>query len=136
MHDETGDDHLALCVYRLIREYANRRTEEKSGVKFEEFKNQKDDKGKIKYPQKYREAREKVCSAAFLAMRGRRDQDYVEYFTGTICSVPQYLPQDDYLVISQSLLTDWERVKNLAMLALSAVSPVGGSSEQKEGGKE
>ena len=89
MNDGTGDVNLALCVHRLIREYVNRRTESKSGNKFEEFRNQKDDNGRIKYPQKYREARENICSDTFLAMRGRRDQDYIEYFTGTICSVPQ-----------------------------------------------
>ena len=134
MTGDTGDDHLVLCINRLIREYANRKTEEKSGIKFDEFRNKKDDKGRIKYPQEYREAREKVCSDAFLAMRGRRDQDYIEYFTGTICSVPQYLPEQDYLVVSQGLLTGWDKVKTLSMLALSAASRVGGIGEEQEKG--
>ena len=136
MKDETSDDHLALCVHRLIREYVNRRTEKKSGVNWKELKKQQDDNRKKEDLQKYFEAREKVCSDAFLAMRGRKDQAYLEYFTGTICSVPQYLPENDYLVVSQALLSDWEKVKTLAMLALSAVSAVGGSSKQKEMGGE
>ena len=134
MATETGDDRLALCVHRLIRDYANRRTEEKSGKKYADFRDQKDKNGRIKYPQEYREAREKICSDAFLAMRGRRDQAFVEYFTGTIGSIPQYLPEDDYLVVSKALLTDWEQVKTLSMLALSAVSAVGHSDQLQKGG--
>ncbi len=116
------DDLLAQRTYRLIRQYVNRRTEEKSGKKWEDFKNHKNDKGQVIYPAEYREARQKVCSDAFLAMRGRREQDFVEYFTGTICSVPQFLPEDDYLAVTRALIQDPERVKVFAMLALSAHS--------------
>mgnify|MGYP001566400059 CR=1 FL=1 len=136
MSQETADQRLALCVHRLTREYVNRRTEEKSKVKWEDFKNSKDDKGRIMYPLKYREEREKVCSDAFLAMRGRRDKDFVEYFTGTVCSVPQFLPEEDYLVVSQELINRPDTVKTLSMLALSACSYLGGASDQQEGGKQ
>lgn len=75
-------------------------------------------------PPEYIEARQKICMDAFLAMRSRRDQEFIEYFTGTICSVPQFLPSDDYVFVSQALLEEdgWERVKTLSMLALSAHS--------------
>jgi len=136
MNDETGDAQLALCVRRLIRKYVYRKSEDKSGVKYEKIKDHKDDKGRIIYPLKYLEALENTCGDAFLAMRSRRDNDFVEYFTGSICSVPQYLPQNDYLLVSQFLLSDWERVKTLAMLALSSVSQVGGHSEESEKGEE
>ncbi|WP_025322480.1 type I-MYXAN CRISPR-associated protein Cmx8 [Deferrisoma camini] len=122
MSEEERIDALALRVHRLIRGYVNARTEERSGKKYKDFKNNRDDKGRVIYPKEYREAREKVCSDAFLAMRGRRDQDFVEYFTGTICSVPHYLPEDDYLAVAQALLADWQTVKTLSMLALSASS--------------
>ncbi len=68
-----------------------------------------------------REARERVCSDAFLAMRGRRDQEFVEYFTGTICSVPQYLKQEEYVTLVGELIKDWGKIKVLSMLALSAL---------------
>jgi CRISPR-associated protein Cmx8 len=55
-------------------------------------------------------------------MRGRHEQDFVEYFTGTICSVPQYLPEEDFLLVSQSLINERDKVKALAMLAVSACS--------------
>lgn len=123
------EDRLAMVVHRLVREYANRRTEEKSGEKYEDFKIKKDDKGRIIYPKKYADDREDICRDAFLAMRGRGEQDFVEYFTGTICSVAQYLPEDDYLVVSRALMTQPETVKTLSMLAVSAVSSVGRTGE-------
>lgn len=126
MSEEIFKDQMALSVYRLIREYVHRRSEEKSGKKYDDFKKNKNDKDYVIYPTDYREACEKVCSDAFLAMRGRRDKAFIEYFTCTIFSVPQDLPQDkkrdNYLTVSRALITDWETVKALAMLALSACS--------------
>jgi CRISPR-associated protein Cmx8 len=139
MSAEVHDDRLASCVYQMTREYVNRRTEEKSGAKYDDFKKNKDSRGRVVYPQQYREAREKVCSDAFLAMRSRRESDFVEYFTGTICSVAQYLPEQDYLIVSQSLITQSDTVKTLAMLALSASSAVGRASEDEtteQGGEQ
>ena len=98
-------------------------------MKFDEFKAAKGEAGKMKYL----EAKSKVCDDAFLAMRGRRGDAFVEYFTGTICSVPQYLPEDDYLMIGQVLITDPDRIKTLSMLSLSACS---WSPKQNETGKE
>ncbi|MEW6429325.1 MAG: type I-MYXAN CRISPR-associated protein Cmx8 [Thermodesulfobacteriota bacterium] len=122
MQTEKGrDDLLARRVYDLVRHYVRIKAEGRSGKKLDTFP--KDEKGHIiSYPQEYREAVEKVCLDAFLAMRGRREQDFVEYFTGSLCSVPQFLPPDDYLLLSQTLIADWERVKSLAMLAISANS--------------
>jgi CRISPR-associated protein Cmx8 len=122
MTDQGRDDQLAIRIYRLIQAYANYRTEEKSGKKFKDFQNEKDGKNRIIYPAEYREAREKVCSDAFLAIRSRREQDFVEYFSGTICSVPQFLPETDYLMIAHALNKDWAKIKTLSMIALSAQS--------------
>lgn len=132
MGDREQDDQLALRVNRLIQEYVNRRTEEKSGKKFKDFKQNKDKQNRIIYPNEYREARGKVCTDAFLALRSRRDQDFIDYFTGTICSVPQFLPEADFLMVSQALTSDWPRVKTLAMLALSAHSYLTETSEKEE----
>ena len=133
MSEMERDDQVAQRVYRLIKTYVNRRTEEKSGMKFDEFKAAKGEAGKTVYPVKYIEAKSKVCDDAFLAMRGRRGDAFVEYFTGTICSVPQYLPEEDYLMIGQALITDPDRIKTLSMLSLSACS---WSPKQNETGKE
>jgi CRISPR-associated protein Cmx8 len=130
--EQARDNELSMRVYRLTQTYVNLRTEEKSGKKYKEFSRQKDSGGRILYPQEYREAREKVCSDAFLAMRGRRDQEFVEYFTGTICSVPQYLSQEEYIAVARALMTDWERIKILSMLALSAHSYLSSNTENEE----
>jgi CRISPR-associated protein Cmx8 len=118
--EENQDNLLALRIRGLVRQYVQRKAESKSGTTFKEFK--KDEKGKIIYPATYREAVEKTCMDAFLAMRGRRDQDFIEYFTGTLCSVPQYLPEEDFLLVSQALINERDKVKSLAMLAVSACS--------------
>lgn len=132
MDEQTSDNQLAKRVYRLIQTYVNMRTDEKSTRKYKDFSSQKDDRGRIQYPREYREAREKVCSDAFLAMRGRRDQDFIEYFTGVICSVPQYLNPEDYVAVAGALMSDWEKIKVLSMLALSAHSYLPGNTQNQE----
>lgn len=136
MSDRDQDNQLALRIDRMIGEYVNRRTEEKSKRKFKDFSQSKDDRGRIRYPKEYRDAREKVCTDAFLAMRSRRDQAFIDYFTGTICSVPQFLPEADFLMISQALTADWSRVKTLAMMALSAHSYLTEAIEEEKEVKE
>ena len=131
MSPSEGTDQSDLRIYQLVQNYLRRRTEEKSGKKYEEFCNNKDQNGKILFPKEYREALEKVSMDAFLAMRSRRDQDFVEYFTGTICSVPQFLPEREFAVVATKLIKDWQTIKTLSMLAISAISYLG-KSEQEE----
>lgn len=126
------DDKLTLRIYRLIQTYVRHRSEEKSGQKYRNFKDNRDEKKRIKYPPQYREAVEKVCTDAFLAMRGRREQDFVEYFTGTICSVPQYLPEPEFVSVVAAIMQDWLKVKNISMLALSANSYLSLAESNKE----
>jgi CRISPR-associated protein Cmx8 len=120
---------LETIVYRLIQTYVRRKTEEKSGIRYEDFKDKKarDEKGneRLQVPPAYLEAREKLCADAFLALRSRREQDFVDYFTATVGSVGQFLPVEDYRVVAEALIGGgsphgWEDVKTLAMLALSA----------------
>jgi CRISPR-associated protein Cmx8 len=115
---------LSLLVHRLVQAYVLRKTEEKSGRKWDDFKHKKTEDGKIAVPQEYREAKEKIASGVFLEMRSRREQDFVEHFTATFCSVKQFLPEDDFRVVAEALLDPdgWEKVKALTLLALSANS--------------
>jgi len=115
---------LEKRVYDMIGAYVRQKTEDKSGISWADFKDKRTADGKLEIPPDYMEARKKVCADVFLAMRSRRDQDFIEYFTGTICSVPQFLPPEDYVFVSQALLEDggWEKVKALSMLALAAHS--------------
>jgi len=129
--EENRDDQLALRIHNLIRDYVRRKAESRSKSKLDSFPKDRD--GKRIYPNDYREAVEKVCLDAFLAMRGRREQDFVEYFTGTLCSVPHYLPEKDFLLISQALINEPAKVKTLAMLAVSASSYLPRNKQDKQG---
>lgn len=117
MDPSVADDQLALRIYRLMRNFVNRRTEEKSELNYKAYA--KADAGGRK---RYRDALESVARDAFLQMRGRNDDDFVAYFAGSICAVPHFLKEDDYVAISNALLTQPGRVKTLSMLALSAHS--------------
>jgi CRISPR-associated protein Cmx8 len=113
---------LPLLIHRLIRNYVLRKTEEKSGIKWKAIKDNRDADGRRMIPQAFRDAREKVASDTFLAMRSRREQDFVDYFTASICSVGQFLPEAEYQTVADALLRCPEDVKTLSLLALSANS--------------
>ena len=88
-----------------------------------------------RYPKEFREAQQRVCSDAFLSMRSRHDQDFVEYFAGSICSVDHQLSHANYQFLVRSPHDQprpqpgraearlcWEDVKAIAMIAVSACS--------------
>ena len=115
------DEAIVRRVYALIGAYVEQRSHERSGMKRRDYAKGED--GKIHYPAPLREAVEKVAKDAFLAMRGRNEREFVAYFTGTICSVPQFFGrQEDFITLSQALIADPELIKDLSMLALSAHS--------------
>ena len=126
------DQDLMERVYSLVRSYVFRKTETKSGIKWDDFKGNRvvdpsTGKERLDVPEKYRETREKVCTDSFLRLRAcHAREDFVSYFTGTICSVPHYLPEVEYQAVAQAILNEerWEDVKALAMLALSGLSRV------------
>lgn len=126
------DQALVQRVHSIVKAYVYRKSESKSGIKWDDFKNKKvkdesTGKERINVPAKYREVREKVCADAFLRLRAcKAREDFVSYFTGTICSVPQFLPEAEYHTVADAILTDerWEEVKALTMLALSGLSNV------------
>lgn len=125
-------DNISERVYKLVQAYVFRKTESKSGIKWDDFKDKKvkdpsSNRERIDVPQRYREAREKICTDAFLRFRAcHAKEDFVSYFTGTICSVSHYLPEAEYQAVAEAILSDgrWEEVKALAMLALSSFSRV------------
>ncbi len=135
MNDDELLKQLGLVIQRLVNKYVEGRAEAKTGKKVKDFpKKTVEGKERRLYPNEFREAQQRVCSDAFLAMRPRHDQDFVEYFAGSICSVAQYLPPADYQFLTRILLTKpdpnpvvrkgltWEDVKAVAMIAVSAAS--------------
>ncbi len=125
--DTTFD--LSRRVHDMIQRYAYERTRVKTGRSPEDFPLVVDPNTKRhrrEVSDEYARAFGRVCEDAFLTMRSCRSrEDFVGYFTGTICAVPQYLPMEDYQRLAVALMghdDEWERVKALAMLALSALS--------------
>lgn len=126
------DQALSQRVHGLVKAYVYRKSESKSGIKWDDFKDKKvkdesTGKDRINVPQRYRDVRQKICADVFLRLRAcKAREDFVSYFTGTICSVPQYLPEAEYQTVADAILDDerWEEVKALTMLALSGLSNV------------
>jgi CRISPR-associated protein Cmx8 len=147
-------DRLSDIVQRLVTNYVEGRAKSKTGTDIKEkralaktgkdlkddrFKRSKD--GKLYYDpdDDFREVWKRICSQAFLDMRSRHDQDFVDYFVGTICYVPQYFGNTksatgDFRFLMEILMRKsdpgslarpepcWEDVKALAMVAISACS--------------
>lgn len=126
----TDAEEIASRIFRLVWAYVVVRAERKTGIPWDSFKDKrtKDEttgKERMDVPEKFREAKESIATQAFLRARACRSrQDFVDFFTGTLCSVPQFLPREEYEAISVALLDDdrWEDLKSLTMLALSSVS--------------
>lgn len=73
----------------------------------------------------YRDAVNKVCMDAFYQIRSRKDhREFVNYWTSSICSVPQFIHDNEFADVADLLLDSegWEDVQSLALLALSAHS--------------
>ncbi len=141
-----GDQRLARIIHRLVNRYIEGRAESKADLKVKNFpKEVVDGKDRTIYPKKFREAQQRVCTDAFLSMRSRRDQDFVEFFAGSICSVPQAISRDDFLFLTRILLTrpdsnpvgprilSGEDIKAIAMIAVSAHSFVTQPREEATG---
>ena len=125
--------NIASKVYDMVGEFVAQRAEKRSGFKRDELPKKED--GKIDWSSpsektnRYLEAREKVATDAFLAIRGRNPDEFVDYFIGSICAVPQFMgakgvaPEQGFIAISDALhKSEGKRteMKNLAMLALCA----------------
>jgi CRISPR-associated protein Cmx8 len=68
----------------------------------------------------YGDRKTKIAKDAFLSVRSRTGDDFVEYFASTLCSFPQFLSEDGYATIAQALHRDTDKVRTLTLLALSA----------------
>jgi CRISPR-associated protein Cmx8 len=68
----------------------------------------------------YSEKKSKIAKDAFLSVRSRTGDDFVEYFVSTLCSFPQFLSEEGYATLAQALYTDTDKVRTLTLLALSA----------------
>lgn len=112
---------LEALIYRIVGRYIAGKLESKYQLKWEKVKErpkEHDDR------ESYDKNRLKIAKDAFFAVRSRTGAEFVDYFTGTLCSVPQRMSQERYAVVARALLDDTEkerdRVRTLTLLALSA----------------
>lgn len=108
------EEALDVLVYKMIRNYVNRKVESKTGLRWDAVP-----------PGKRREvdeAREKIARQAFLDVRSRSGSDFEGYFAGTLCSVPQFIKPEDFTRLSAALRKDADNLRTLTLLALSAAS--------------
>lgn len=109
--EENGREKLILQV---VKNYLSKKMRAKHGLTWEDVKD--DEKKK----DDWRDKRGDLARDAFLAIRSRTGSDFVEYFTGTLCSVPHHIKEEQYLMLSRELLERSEDVRTLTLLALSA----------------
>ena len=124
--------NIASKIYDMVGEFVAQRAEKRSGIKRDELPKkdgQIDWSSPSEKTNRYLEAREKVATDAFLAIRGRNPDEFVDYFIGSICAVPQFTgakgvsPEQGFITISNALHESESKrteMKNLAMLALCA----------------
>lgn len=112
---DMSSETLEAVVYKMVGIYIGRKVKAKTQLEYEDAKA----KGRL---EDYDEAREKVAREAFLAARSRTGADFVDFFTSTLCSVPQHIKETEYSVVSRALLdpTEVDKLRTLTMLALSA----------------
>lgn len=102
---------LEQIIYWMIRNYISMKLASKYGFKKEEAKTGK-----------YIEMKEKLSKETFLAIRSRTGEDFISYFSSSICSVGQYMNEERFLTLTKALFDETDKVRTLSMLALSAVS--------------
>jgi CRISPR-associated protein Cmx8 len=100
-------------IYQLVGTYITAKLRSKHQLEW------KDVQGSPKEAE-YGEKKTKIAKDAFLSVRSRTGDDFVEYFVSTLCSFPQFLNEEGYATIAQALHADTDKVRTLTLLALSA----------------
>lgn len=112
----SAQPEVAALVYRAARNYVTRRVEQKHKLNWDKVKNDP------KSIEEFNSKRGDIARSAFLAARSRTGADFVEFFAGTICSVPQRAKGGEagFAALSRALIQDTDTVRTLTLLALSA----------------
>jgi CRISPR-associated protein Cmx8 len=104
-------------IYRAVANYLRYKLDSKYKLAW------KNVQGNPKAESDYREMKAKLAREAFLAIRSRTGQDFVEYFASTLCSVSQSMNEQRFIALTQALVNDTENIRTLTMLALAAQTP-------------
>jgi CRISPR-associated protein Cmx8 len=107
---------LEAIVLQIVSTYVNRKLESKHGLSWSNVKKGEGDKAE------YGEKKGKIAREAFLAVRARTGADFIDYFASTLCSVPQYQNDENFMFLSRELHQSTAKIRTLTLLALSARS--------------
>lgn len=115
---------LAVIVNRVVRSYLLARTQEKTGINPEKYKNTEGETDYKAVRAKFNEAKQKLALSLILEFRSRREQAFVDHFAATFFSVTQRLNESDRLELANLLIAADRRddLKTLTLLSLSANS--------------
>jgi len=109
------NDFLAATINRFIRHYLDERLKTDLGYDFPAYRKAKST------PPEAADARRKLAERLFLEFRSRRDQAFIDHFTGTFCRVGQFMGRD-FEKIATALMTLTDQMKTFTLMALSANS--------------
>jgi CRISPR-associated protein Cmx8 len=133
MNQETTtstENNIEQLVFELVKNYVRRKLKSKHDLEWKEdwkipknaTEEQKQERERSGYGD-YGEKKAKIAKSAFLEVRSRTEKmDFINYFVSSLCSVPQYMKSEDYVSLTKALYDDYERVRTLTLLALSANS--------------
>lgn len=115
---ETISKSLEKVVYDLVFTYIREKLRDKYQLEWSKMKNASESE-----KEDYNKLKGKIAREAFLAIRSRTDEDFIEYFTSVLCSYHQFSLKDGGFDLVAEALYDEEKrgkVRTLTMLALSA----------------
>lgn len=104
-------------IYKIVANYLRYKLDSKYNMSW------KNVKGNPNAESDYREKKAKLAREAFLAIRSRTGQDFIEYFVSSLCAVSQSMTEQLFVSLTQSLLNDTDNIRTLTMLALAAQTP-------------
>ncbi len=109
-------------IYRVVSNYLRLKLRSKHQLEWKEaWKGARDNKpAELK---DYEEKKAKLAREAFLAIRSRTGQDFVDYFVSTLCSVSQRMNEQRFVALTKALVTNGDEIRTLTMLALAAQTP-------------
>lgn len=116
------DTSREALVYKIVGTYISRKLKSKHYLSWDAERKTAWDSSKNApaSTDDYQEKKGKIARDAFLAVRSRTGADFVDYFASTLCSVPQYMNEKHFEMLTQALHNDTDEVRTLTMLALSA----------------
>jgi CRISPR-associated protein Cmx8 len=124
----TAGTSCQLLVYRLVKNYVRRKLKSKHELEWKpewtpltKTKEGQEALKKRKDYSDYMDKKAKIAKTAFLEVRSTTEPlDFINYFAGTLCSVPQFLKPADFLTLTQALYAETDKVRTWTLLALSA----------------